>query len=81
MFRDLCSGFGPLLTVVIFPRGEPVEARMRAVVIVVVARGSGQVSGIAQAREQVFVQALSLGLEKPLGLRGSCRINENPERH
>ncbi|AUQ60631.1 hypothetical protein PhaeoP30_03772 (plasmid) [Phaeobacter inhibens] len=46
-FRDLCSGFGPLLTVVIFPRGEPVEARMRTVVIVVVARGAGQVSAIA----------------------------------
>lgn len=42
----------------ILPRGEPVEARVRAVVIVVVAPCRNQTAGMAQGWEQVFVQAL-----------------------
>ena len=41
----------------ILPRGEPVEARMRAVVIVVVAPCRNHAAGMAQRREQVLVEA------------------------
>lgn len=42
----------------ILPRGEPVEARIRAVVIVILAPSRDQVSGMAQIGEQLLVQAL-----------------------
>ncbi|EAQ10906.1 hypothetical protein RB2654_22098 [Rhodobacterales bacterium HTCC2654] len=41
---------------VILPRGEPVEARVGAVVIVVVAPGLDQMAGVAQVGEQVLVE-------------------------
>lgn len=39
----------------ILPRGEPVEARVGAVMVVVVAPGGDQLSGMAQVGEQVLV--------------------------
>ena len=42
----------------ILPRLEPVEALVRAVVIVVVAPCRIQMAGMAQVREKVLVQAL-----------------------
>ena len=46
---------GPL---VILPRCEPVEARVGAVVVVVVASGLDQMAGVAQVHKQVLVEAL-----------------------
>lgn len=43
---------------VILPRGEPVEARMWAMVIVVDAPGRDKLPGMAQVGEQVLVEAL-----------------------
>lgn len=43
---------------VILPRDEPVEARVWAVMIVIVAPGRDQLSGMAQVGEQVLIQAL-----------------------
>lgn len=42
----------------ILPLGEPVEARVRAVLVVVVAPCRNQMAGMVQGREQVLVQAL-----------------------
>lgn len=43
---------------VILPRGEPVEARVWAMVIVVVAPSRDQIPGVAQVGEQMLVEAL-----------------------
>lgn len=42
----------------ILPRGKPVEARIWVVVIAVGAPCRDHAAGVAQRREQVFVQAL-----------------------
>lgn len=43
---------------VILPRGEPVEARVGAMVIVVIAPSGDQIPSVAQVREQVLVETL-----------------------